>query len=176
MSDRSKLEKASWIAGILSAAIAVFLLFKPDGLKATQENAAHTTTTVVSNRGESSALDTPMATRADTFVTLPQCLPEIGSFSTALESAQKISSTMKRDGMYLDISRRALCSGDQEVYEYTVAKIYKTTIRDQAYKEGVDHYLGKKNNDLALNFAQKIYQTMVRDEALARIAARTTGQ
>lgn len=176
MSDRFKLEKASWIAGILSAAIAVFLLFKPDGLKAIEKDAGQAATSVIPNRVESSARDKPKATAAATSATSAQCSPETGSLSTALESAQKIYSTAKRDGMYLEISRRALCVGDQEVYEYTVKKIYTTTIRDQAYTEGVDHYLGKKNSDLALSVAQKIYQTTVRDEALARIAARTTGQ
>ncbi len=172
MSDRSKLEKASWVASIVAAAVSVFLFVKPDGLREQQSVSqaplmGSEIQLASSNSNNSEKVETAKA---------EGCPAEAGGFSIALESAQKMYSTTKRDGMYLDIARRALCIGDQEVYESTAEKIYTTKIRDQAYLEGVDHYLRASSRDQALSIAQKIYQTALRDEAFARIASRTIAQ
>jgi hypothetical protein len=175
MTKRSNLEKASWVAGIVSAIIAAYALYKPD--PQTPQKPISVSPVAKATEGASSNVSLDKTTSEPTVEKKENgCLAEFGSLADALRSAQMINTTAIRDGAYADIAQRALCLKDQELFEEAVKRIYTTIIRDQAYMHGVDHYLKEKNREMSTALAQRIYQTTLRDIALAKISAQSTAK
>jgi hypothetical protein len=178
--ERHFLEKASWVAGIVSAVITLVVWIKPENSasasppKQKQANVAPAPTPISSKEivkppeAKTQTAATPNAS------TRWSCEGIAARLEPAYEAAKKISYTDPRDKAFLSLARKALCLENYEMFEKAAKQIGYTNPRDEAYGDAVDFTLNLRKFDLADKYAKQIAYTDPRDAAMARIVAKAS--
>ena len=159
MNKRPLLEIASWIAGIISMAIAVYALFpshsaKPQG----SERVSSAVTPPASAGAHQNRAEAPLS-------------PNDSSLAQAVESAMSISSWQSRDDALFDIARVAI---EKKRFEQALA----ATKRINAWKrrdfllEAISCYAAREGSlTVARDAAILLNDYRVKDSKLAQIAS-----
>lgn len=174
--QRPFLERASWLAGIVSAVIAVVVWLNPSSTEPAQvgqKNVQSVPPSVPKENAEAKVTTTNSSAAFDQkpVITRWSCDGVASDLQPALAAAKNIYYTESRDDAFLDLSRKALCLENYSLFEEAAGRIYYTEKRDGAYSDGVDFVLGVRKFDLAEKLAGKIYYTAKRDAARARVVA-----
>lgn len=175
MSDRSALEKASWIAGIVGALLAVFLFVRSElltaGASSKQSNLSAAPTASTSPTSEQSASQSQPSSQVPKW----SCAQPMREFRDAIEAAAGIWSSPTRDKAYLEVARKALCVHDYVTFEAVASKIWSSVTRDQAYVDAVDFGLRNGNPAVANKYVVFIWSSPTRDAARVRVSTRSSG-
>ena len=177
MSQRPLLERASWIAGIASAVIAVGVWLKPNAPEpvpsaqaASVQPVPHPALYAAPTQGSSQ----PALTSSQQRQTRWSCEGIAPDLQPAINAAKNISYTSPRDEALLSIARKALCLENYELFKQVARQISYTAPRDQVYGDAVDFSIGLRKFELAEKFAASIAYTAPRDAARARIVAKAS--
>jgi hypothetical protein len=143
--SRRILEPASWIAGIVSAIIAIVALFWPPKT----EPASQATITDVKKTQIGSSLSdqhsvisteptAPVAAASNTSNGPTVTCPEKKAVVAAAEKAGDLSAYDERNEVYVSLVKDALCLHDFELAKYVAQKISAYDSRNGAYESIVD--------------------------------------
>jgi hypothetical protein len=178
--ERHFLEKASWVAGIVSAVIALVIWIKPDNSvsilppKQKQESVLPAPTPINPKEVAKGPEETTQAATTHNSFARWSCENIAHDLEPAYEAARKISYTDPRDKAFLSLARKALCLENYEMFERAAKQIAYTDPRDKAYGDAVDFTLNLRKFDLAEKYAKNIAYTDPRDAAMARIVAKSS--
>lgn len=161
-----KLEKASWIAAIVSAIVAVYTIFgSPQfGHKETQLTTHDNENKAQQKINSDSALLIHKIKQTSEISFPPSCQDNTHLLES-INTAQSIYDSNERDSAYVSLVFDALCADKFDVALDTVSKIQDSTIRDNCRFCSVEFLIHKDNYDYANRFAEKIYDSTVRDKA-----------
>lgn len=162
--ERSRLERASWIAGIISAIVAVVaLIASSKSEKVDLDIKAPEASQSVSKSGVSASESKP-----PTSTPTLQC----GTNETIAEGikvAQTISSSIARDSAYGKLIDSALCIENIALSGGIAARVGSSIARDSQYGKIVEKavVLGKAQE--AMTFADNISSSIMRDTAKRKL-------
>jgi len=177
--ERHFLEKASWVAGIVSTVIALAVWIKPDNSASAlspkqQVNVAPAPTPIGSKETVKFPDEKTQLVATPNASTRWSCEGIAPNLEPAYEAAKKISYTNPRDKAFLTIARKALCLENYEMFERAAKQIGYTDPKDEAYGDAVDFTLNLRKFDLADKYAKQIAYADPRDAAMARIVAKSS--
>src|SRR3990172_10965763 len=161
-----KLEKASWIAAIISALVALYIILPATHLSKFAQSRSQGKDAPFSMQARKIDKQPPpeqVITYAD--IRVPPPCEENANLLEAIKTAGTIYSTTDRDNVYTSLVHDALCAKKFDVAIDTASNIYTTTIRDNCYYRSVEFLILKGNMDYANRFAGRIYTTSLRDKA-----------
>ena len=174
--NRSFLERASWLAGIISALIAliVWVGSLPSHKQPTNSEQKSVPT-----------VEDAKLTKEQPKKTLPElsenkvaarwlCNDIAQDLQPAFDAAKNITYYANKDDAMLQLARKALCIQNYQIFEKAASEISYYETRDQAYVDGVDFTLGLRKYDLAKKYAALISYYDTRDTAMTRIARKAT--
>ncbi len=162
-----RLEKASWIAAIISAVVALYAIFPGVALK----DRLSSLTSRPEASFDSKKTDKPVTQQPHPEVKdlpdieIPPPCQENAHLQETINTAGTIYNTDQRDKAYASLVYDALCAGKYDLALETTAKIYTTTIRDETYYRAVEFLTLKSDVKYANRFAEQIYTTSVCDRA-----------
>jgi hypothetical protein len=162
--ERSLLEKASWMAGIVSALIAVWLLISPadkDASKPPPINAVlpAAPTQLIESSRQSTNLKP---------IDLNPC-PTVDSTEAAYKTAQALSTFAQRDAAYIGLVENALCRSHLDMAKKITDEISTFKGRDEQYQKIVVALIEAKDYAGAEKIIEKISTFSARDEARHKI-------
>lgn len=181
MSDRSMLEKASWVAGIVSAAVAIIVWLKPSPTEPAiahplqwvgpaKKVEEHKPTTSSVTQQEKAPAQLPASAKSWS------CEGVATDLQPAFDTARKISYTDPRNSAFLSLARKALCFENYPMFEQAAGQISYTDVKNQAFLDAVDVALDARNFDMANKYADSISYTDLANKARARIVAKLSEQ
>lgn len=162
---KTGLEKASWIAGIISAAIAIYAALPSQ--KTADSNSPSVRNEITASAPTVKKDEPPMAKSVMTLADIripPVCEPNV-NLKESIKTAGTIYSATERDRTYASLVHDALCSNEIDLALNTASKIYVATSRDDCLYRCVEFLIHKENPHAATAFAEKIYTATVRDKA-----------
>lgn len=175
--DRSPLEKASWIAGIVSAFIAVWALF-PSSLE--HQTASSQPLTGMSKPSKVGAPDSPVhqvtnsplpTPQSEEFTEKPNDCAGYGAIDGMRKQASALSNYAARDTAYVDLVDEALCLDDLPLALEFARSASSFEQRDRLYSKVLDAALRFNQIDIAGTIAGKMSSFNARDNARQRIMA-----
>ncbi len=161
-----KLEKASWIAGIISAVIAVYAILpathnpKPTELTQQRETDNYKKP---DDRNKEAAASTEIKSFAD--IKIPAPCQDNPNLSGAIKMAESIYQTDARDKTFISLVHDALCAEKYDLALKTATQIYTTKTRDDCLYSSIEFLILKNDMTTANRFAENIYTTTIRDRA-----------
>lgn len=162
---RHPLELASWIAGIVSALVAVIVWLAPEK-SSTEESGPKTqaSMTQAADRGRStSGPNPPQKTKPDAKGFSSDYL------SSQLALADAVYGTDPRNSAYVKIIDQALERNDFSSAKKIIAKVYGTDLRNREYIRTIDQAIAQKRLEDAEELASQIYGTDARNAVLGRL-------
>lgn len=172
--NRSPLEKASWIAGVVSAAVAVWVLLFPSSNSAeksfatppsqSQTSVSERTNTAVPKIG---ATVTPTPTVI--FRPLAGACPTREAIQSTKKQAGGLSSYGARDEAYNILVEDALCIGDLQLAAELAGSLSSYNGRDVAHAKVLDSAISSNNMELAEKLAASMSSYAARDDARRKI-------
>lgn len=162
--DRHPLERASWIAGIVSAIVAVVVWLAPsksvpegaEPMKAVSASQKHAVATP-SPAADSKTVSKQYGTAAN---------PELAA-QVAL--AGTIYGPDARNAAYVKIIDQALAMSDYALTQDVVGKLYGPDFRNRQYVKAIDQAIAQNRLEVAAELAPKIYGLDARNAAITRI-------
>ncbi len=178
--NRSPLEKASWIAGIVSAVVGVWVLFFPSGqtkedLPKRQQVAAidHPEQEIPNSTPNTTAIG---SSSTDQNISSNRACPSREVIIALRSQARLLSTYAARDAAYRPLIKDAICLNDLELAAEIVglASTYRT--RDEFYQQVFDAALATGKRDIAERIAGLMSTYSVRDSARQKIMAALRSQ
>lgn len=180
--NRSPLERASWIAGIVSAAVAVWvLLFQSSSSaeKPVADSPSQSQTMIAKPMGTPAATTGTSVTPTSTAIskTPVGACPTRQVIQETQKQAGNLSGYGARDEAYNVSVEDALCIGDLQLATELAGKLSSYGSRDAAYAKILDAAISSSNMELAEKLATNMSSYRARDDARRRIinAMRTRG-
>lgn len=165
--DRHPLERASWIAGIISAVVAVIIWLAPQ--KSSTEDRdpkAQASTSQAAGGGTSMPAPTPQVSPK----TVPQAGRVSGDYlSSQLALADAIFGTDPRNAAYVKIIDQALERNDYASAKKIIAKVFGTDPRNREYIKTIDQAIAQDRLEVAEELAPEIFGTDARNAVLRRL-------
>lgn len=172
---QSILERASWIAGIVSAAIALIAWLGPFSYQQQKDNPdqkiIHSKEAIETRSTPKSVAKVLGETKIDERWS---CDGVSHDLQPAFEAARGISYSSRKDETMISIARKALCIQNYQLFEQAANEISYSSRRDQAYVDGVDFTLNSKKFTLAEKYAAKISYSSTQDAARKRIVLKAS--
>ena len=170
MSDRSILEKASWVAGIVSAVVAIVVWLKPSPTEpaiAQSLQLVAPATKVEQHKSETSSVTQQEKTPAQFPVSAKSwsCEAVATDLQPAFETARKITYTNPRNTAFISLARKALCFENYPMFEQAAGQISYTDVKNQAFLDAVDVTLEVRKFDMANKYADSISYTDLANKA-----------
>lgn len=164
--DRHPLERASWVAGIVSALVAVIVWLAPQK-SSTEERApqAQPTSTQVAGGNTSP--------KASSQQVIQKAVPKeeglSGDYlSSQLALADSIFGTDLRNEAYVKIINQALERNDYASAKKVIDMLFGTDLRNREYLRTIDQALSQNRLDVAEELTPKIFGTDARNAVLMR--------
>jgi hypothetical protein len=151
--NRSPLERASWIAGICSAILALYVWLTP------QPSQSHKAPVGASNASSVAPPAAPLSAGSGTPATAtsvlvqqasaPRVCPKRERIQEALKRVSSFSSSAARDEAYFELHADALCIGDLALAMELSGMPYAASRRDQLVSLTIDAAIAKRQLQLA---------------------------
>lgn len=129
---RPFLEIASWVAGIVSALVAVWLFLVPTDKDTVRAAASATVAPKPLPSSEALQSPKPLEEVADISSVVATC-PTIEAIEAALNTVQALSTFSRRDAGYVRLLDDALCRADLALAERITALMSTSSARDAGY-------------------------------------------
>lgn len=162
--DRHPLERASWIAGIVSAIVAVVVWLAPpkstpEGQEPKQAAPAPQEAPAAVAPSASDQKTTPI--RSGT-ATNPELAPQVAL-------ADAIYGPDARNAAYAKIIDQALAKNDYAFAKDVIGKLYGPDFRNRYYVKAIDQAIAENRLEIAEEMAPKIYGPDARNAVLSRL-------
>ncbi len=160
--QRSILEKASWISGIVSALLALWLFFAPsdkDALHASVQPPA------APKLLPASEVSQPLKTSEGAPPTAVATCPKAEAIEVALKTVQALSTFSQRDAGYKRLLDDALCRADIAIAKRITELMSTFSARDDGYQKIVQRMVAVGDFSGAEKITEKLSTFSARDNA-----------
>lgn len=175
--NRSPLEKASWIAGIVSSLAALWVIFFPVGQTKQDFSTLQQTVTVAPPKPQlpnTATIFVPGNT--DQVATSSQDCPSREVIVALRDQARLLSTYNARDGAYRPLVKDAICLNDLGLAT-EIARLASTFgMRDELYQQILDSALTTGKRDTAERIASLLSTSLLRDSARQKIMGSLRNQ
>jgi hypothetical protein len=163
--DRHPLERASWIAGIVSAVVAVIVWLAPQksSIEGTSAKAQASIT-----QADDRSTDRPDSQPSQKTKSEATGLSN-DHLSSQLALADAIYGTDPRNSAYVKIIDQALERNDYASAKKIIAKVYGTDPRNREYIRTIDQAIAQNKLEVAEDLAPQIYGADARNAVLGRL-------
>jgi hypothetical protein len=162
--NKHPLERASWIAGIVSAIVAVVVWLAPP--KSASEGAEPKKTASVSQVNSaaiaSSASDSTTAPKQSEMAANPELTSQVAL-------ADAIYGPDARNAAYVKIIDQTLARNDYALTRDIIGKLYGPDFRNRQYLRTIDQAITQNRLEVAEELAPKIYGPDARNAVLSRL-------
>jgi hypothetical protein len=167
--DRPKLERASWIAGIISAVLALVGLLLPAHHEQpnSQQPIAAPSPKPTSSNAEAQAT-TQSATPTDPTPSVSVCITT-ESITEGIRVAKTISSSIARDNAFAKLALSSLCNNDIELAHSIAALVNSSFHRDNLLGKIVERAAAMGRPTEALKIAEEMSSSTARDNVKYRL-------
>lgn len=167
--DRPKLERASWIAGIISAVLALVALLSPGRQ---EYSITPQPISVPSPKPTSSNVEAQVTTQS---VTPTGPTPSTSGCTTTesitegIRVAKTISSSIARDNAFAKLVRSSLCNNDIELARSIAVQVNSSVAKDNLLGKIVEQAASIERTTEALKIADEISSSTARDNIKHRL-------
>jgi hypothetical protein len=156
------LEKASWIAGIVSAVVAIIVWLAPS--QSTSNDA---------KQSVHQSSDTPVGKDRPSSNAASQSIPPTAgtqtNLSALLSTADQLYGVDNRNLAYSKIFEKALAQNNYAFATKVVDKAYGVDIRNKLYMKAIDQAISQNRVDLAEPLIEKLYGVGPRNAAINKV-------
>jgi hypothetical protein len=175
--NRSPLEKASWIAGIVSAVAALWIIFFPAGQTKQDSSTRQQMTAADPPKPEiPSTATTFISGHTDQATSSNRSCPSTTVITALRSQARFLSTKEARDAAYRPLIKDAICLNDLELATEIAGLVSTYGGRDELYQQILDAAITTGKRDTAERVAGFLSTSSLRDAARHKIIASLRGQ
>ena len=177
--DRSPLEKASWIAGIVSAVVAIWVMAFPSG-QPKEDTPRGSPMSTAAPQSEPmpappQALTGPISAVPAASASSSQACTNPTAIATLRKQASLMSTYDARDAAYRPLVSDAICLNDLNLAVEIASLASTYARRDELYQRILDAAISTNNKELAEKLAGLMSTYASRDEARKKIMTALRG-
>ncbi len=156
------LEKASWIAGIVSAVVGITVWLAPS--QSTSSDAKQSAT----HRSDAPAEPNKTSSNATSQIAPPPTGAQT-NLTALLSTADQLYGVDDRNRAYTKIFEKALAENNYAFATKVVDKTYGVDIRNRLYMKAIDQAISQNQIDLAEPLIEKLYGVDPRNAAINKV-------